>query len=203
MPVGGGKAIQIQVMLTEHDSISLASSSTVRSLGVIFNQNLSFDSHIKQVSRTAFFHLRNIAKIRNILSQSDAEKLLHAFVTLRLDYCNSLLLGCPTYSLKSLHLIQNAAARVLMRTNRRDHVSPVLASLHWLPVKFRIEFKILKRLCLSAGLGTPRGPPGRAGGSGPGQGRLGFSVKAAAPATRPPEKRQIMDGWMGYKDRCV
>ena len=63
--------------------------------------------------------------------------------TLRLDYCNSLLLGCPTNSLKSLQLIQNAADRVLMRTNRRDHVSPGLASLHWLPVKFRIEFKIL------------------------------------------------------------
>ncbi|XP_072234405.1 uncharacterized protein [Leuresthes tenuis] len=125
------------------DGISLASSSTVRNLGVIFDQNLSFDAHIKLVSRTAFFHLRNIAKISNILSQGDAEKLVHAFVTSRLDYCNSLLLGCPTYSLKSLQLIQNAAARVLMRTNRRDHVSPVLASLHWLPVKFRIEFKIL------------------------------------------------------------
>ncbi|XP_072246412.1 uncharacterized protein [Leuresthes tenuis] len=125
------------------DGISLASSSTVRNLGVIFDQNLSFDAHIKLVSRTAFFHLRNIAKIRNILSQGDAEKLVHAFVTSRLDYFNSLLLGCPTYSLKSLQLIQNAAARVLMRTNRRDHVSPVLASLHWLPVKFRIEFKIL------------------------------------------------------------
>jgi len=63
----------------------------VRNLGVIFDQNLSFDAHIKQVSRTAFFHLRNIAKIRNILTQSDAEKLVHAFVTSRLDYCNSLL----------------------------------------------------------------------------------------------------------------
>jgi len=53
-----------------------------------------------------------------------------------------------------------------------------------------------ERLCLSAGLGTFRGPPGRAGGSGRGQGRLGFSAQAAAPTTRPPEKRQIMDGWM-------
>ena len=71
------------------DGISLASSSTVRNLGVIFDQNLSFHAHIKLVSRTAFFHLRNIAKIRNILSQGDAEKLVHAFVTSRLDYCNS------------------------------------------------------------------------------------------------------------------
>ena len=53
---------------------------------------------------------------------------------------------------------------------------------------------MLERLCLLAGLGTPRGPPGRAGGSGRRQGLLGFSAQAAAPATRPPEKRQIMDG---------
>jgi len=81
-----------------------------------FDQDLSFDSHIKQVSKIAFFHYCIFAKIKNILSQRDAEKLLHAFVTLRLDSCNSLLLGCPKYSLKSLQLIQKAAATVLMRT---------------------------------------------------------------------------------------
>ena len=54
-----------------------------------------------------------------------------------------MLAGCPKSSLNSLQLIQNAAARVLTGIRKRDHVSPVLASLHWLPVKFRIEFKIL------------------------------------------------------------
>ncbi|XP_071329025.1 uncharacterized protein [Trachinotus anak] len=125
------------------DDITLASSATVRNLGVIFDQDLSFTSHIKQVSRTAFFHLHNIAKIRPILCLKEAEKLVHAFVTPRLDYCNSLLSGCPKNSVKSLQLIQNAAARVLTGTRKRDHISPVLASLHWLPVKSRIEFKIL------------------------------------------------------------
>ena len=104
---------------------------------------MSFNSHIKQVTRTAFFHLRNIVKIRNILSQSDAEKLIHAFVSSRLDYCNSLLSGCPNSSLKNLQLIQNAAARALTGISKRDHITPVLASLHWLPIKSRIEFKIL------------------------------------------------------------
>uniref|UniRef100_A0A8C9XHM2 Reverse transcriptase domain-containing protein n=1 Tax=Sander lucioperca TaxID=283035 RepID=A0A8C9XHM2_SANLU len=125
------------------DGIALASSTTVRNLGVIFDQDLSFNAHLKHTSRTAFFHLRNIAKIRNILSQNDAEKLVHAFVTSRLDYCNSLLSGCSNKSVRTLQLIQNAAARVLTRTKKRDHISPVLASLHWLPVKSRIEFKIL------------------------------------------------------------
>lgn len=125
------------------DGITLASSNTVRNLGVIFDQDMSFNAHIKQICKTAFFHLCNISKVRNILSQSDAEKLVHAFITSRLDDCNSLLSGSPKNSLKSLQLIQNAAARVLTGTRKREQISPVLASLHWLPVKSRIEFKIL------------------------------------------------------------
>ena len=121
----------------------MASSSTVRNLGVTFDQEMSFDSHIKLISRTAFFHLRNIMKIRNILSLQDAEKLVHAFVTSRLDYCNSLLSGCSNKSVRTLQFIQNAAARVLTGTRKRDHITPVLASLHWLHPQFRIQFKIL------------------------------------------------------------
>lgn len=77
------------------DSISISSTPIVKNLGVLFDQDLSFNSHIKQTCKTAYFHLRNIAKIRNILSKSDAEKRIHAFVSSRLDYCNSLLAGCP------------------------------------------------------------------------------------------------------------
>lgn len=125
------------------DNINISSSSTVRNLGVIFDQDLSFKAHIKQACKTAYFHLRNIAKIRHLLSISDAEKLIHAFVSSRIDYCNSLLAGCPKTTIKGLQLVQNAAARLLTRTNRREHITPVLKSLHWLPVEFRIKFKIL------------------------------------------------------------
>ena len=68
---------------------------------------------------------------------------MHAFVISRLLYCNGILAGCLNNSIKMLQLIQNAAARVLTGTAKRDHISPVLASLHWLPVMFRIQFKIL------------------------------------------------------------
>ncbi|KAI5629767.1 hypothetical protein C0J50_2268, partial [Silurus asotus] len=87
--------------------------------------------------------LRNIAKIRNMMSLQDAEKLVHAFVTSRLDYCNALLSGCASKCINKLQLVQNAAARVLTRSRKYDHITPVLISLHWLPIKSRIDYNIL------------------------------------------------------------
>ena len=66
-----------------------------------------------------------------MLSLHNAEKLVHSFVTSRLDYCNTILSGCANSTMKGLQLIQNAAAHILTRTRRFEHISPVLASLHW------------------------------------------------------------------------
>ena len=77
------------------------------------------------------------------MSAQDAEKLVHAFITSRIDYCNALLSGCPAASIRSLQLVQNAAARMLTRTRKSSHITPVLRSLHWLPVEHRVDFKLL------------------------------------------------------------
>uniref|UniRef100_A0A3P9MAR3 Reverse transcriptase domain-containing protein n=1 Tax=Oryzias latipes TaxID=8090 RepID=A0A3P9MAR3_ORYLA len=120
-------------------SLSLKPSNQVRNLGVIMDSDLNFNSHIKSVTSAAFYHLKNIAK--NIISKRDLEILIHAFVSSRLDYCNGLLTGLSKRAVKQLQYIQNAAARVLTRTRKYDHISPVLRSLHWLPVPQRIDFK--------------------------------------------------------------
>jgi len=64
-------------------------------------------------------------------------------MTSRLDYCNALLAGGPASSINNLHLVQNAAARVLTRSRKYDHITPILSSLHWLPIKLRINYKVL------------------------------------------------------------
>ncbi len=114
---------------------------------MLFDSNLSFDSHVSSVCKTAFvellFHLKNISKLRPMLSMSNSEMLIHAFMTSRLDYCYALLGGCSARLINKLQMVQNVAARVLTRTRKYDHISLVLSTRHWLPIKHRIDFKIL------------------------------------------------------------
>ncbi len=123
--------------------MSTVTSSTVKNLGVILDSNLSFENHISHVTKTEFFHLRNIAKLRNMLTVSDAQKIVHAFMTSRLDYCNALIGGCPASLINKLQIVQNAAARVLTRSRKYDHITPILQFLHCLTIKFPISYKIL------------------------------------------------------------
>ena len=69
--------------------------------------------------------------------------LIQTPVISKLDYCNSLLSGLPACTLKPLQLIQNAAARLVFNQPKFSHVSPLLRSLHWLPVAARTEYKTL------------------------------------------------------------
>ncbi len=125
------------------DSRGQTTKNQVRNLGVILETDLSFSSHVKAVTKSTYYHLKNIARIRCFVSSHDLEKLVHAFITSRVDYCNGLLTGLPKKTIRQLQLIQNAAARILTRTRKYEHITPVLRSLHWLPVTFRIDFKVL------------------------------------------------------------
>ncbi len=80
-------------------------------------------------SKTTFFHLKNIYKLRPMLSTSNAEMLIHAFMTSRLDYCNALLGACSACLINKLQMVQNAASRVLTRTRNYDHITPVMSTL--------------------------------------------------------------------------
>ncbi len=115
----------------------------VKNLGVVFDEHLKFDRQINSVVKSSFFQLRLLSKARSFLSFKNLEKVIHAFITSKLDYCNSLYTGISQTALSRLQLVQNAAARLLTRNHKRDHITPVLQSLHWLPVRYRVDLKIV------------------------------------------------------------
>ena len=84
----------------------------------------------------------NIRQIRKFLSEDASKSLIRAFVTSHVDYCNSLLYNIPRYHIDRLQKIMNAPARIVFRIPRFCHITSASANLHWLPVQFRIYFKI-------------------------------------------------------------
>ncbi len=134
---------QLCSMTIQLDLSTTTPSSSVRNLGVIFDDQLTFKEHIAKTARSCRFALHNIRQIRPFLTEHAAQLLVQALVISRLDYCNALLAGLPSNTIKPLQMIQNAAARLVFNEPKRAHVTPLFVSLHWLPVAARIKFKTL------------------------------------------------------------
>lgn len=134
------QASSVSVQIGDH---RIVPSSTARNLGVVMNSEATMYAHVSSICKSSYMHIHNISKIKRFLNQSSLERLIHAFITTKLDYCNSLLCGAPLKLINKLQRIQNVAARMLTGTNVREHITPVLQSLHWLPIQQRIKFKIL------------------------------------------------------------
>ena len=99
-------------------------------------------AQIGDVCRVCFLFLRRIASIRSYLTETSTARLVSAFISSRLDYCNSVLAGLPSEQLNRLQRVQNCAARLVLRKGKRDHVTPLLFQLHWLPIRYRIQYKL-------------------------------------------------------------
>ena len=100
------------------------------------------NSHVNNIVRTCYCNLRQISHIRPHLTLEATATLVNSLITSRLDYMNSILVGIPIALRRKLELIQNNAARLVFQKKKRDHITPLLKSLHWLPIDFRIQFKI-------------------------------------------------------------
>ncbi|KAI5619704.1 hypothetical protein C0J50_20803 [Silurus asotus] len=132
-----------QLKLNPSKTELLVIPATARNLGVTMDNELSFFPHVANVARSCRFLLYNIRRIRPFLSIQAAQVLVQSLVISRLDYCNSLLAGLPLNAIRPLQMIQNAAARLVFNQPKFSHTTPLLRSLHWLPVAARIRFKTL------------------------------------------------------------
>ena len=109
----------------------------------MFDQTLSFGEHVSKLCKSSHYHLRNISRIRKYLDENSTETLVHAFVSSKLDYCNALLIGLPKYQIDRLQSVLNTAPHIITFTCKYDRITPVLVRLHWLPISYRIRFKVL------------------------------------------------------------
>lgn len=125
------------------DDVVIVPKPVVRDLGILIDSHLLLKNQVNQVCKCAWLAIRKIGRIRPYLAQDVCERLVHAFITSKLDSCNSILYGLPSCELDKLQRVQNAAARLVTMASKSDHITPILFKLHWLPVKERITFKLL------------------------------------------------------------
>ena len=118
-------------------------SAEVKNVGVWLDRNLRMDKHINQISSHCYKILKDIGRIRKCITQSHLENLVHAVISTRLDYCNSLFMKISKENIFKLQKVQNSAARLILGKRRRYSATLALKQLHWLKVESRITFKVL------------------------------------------------------------
>lgn len=117
-------------------------ASTVKSLGFILDERLSFNQQINTVCKSCYFHIRALRHVRDSLPDDVARTVAVSIVTSRLDYCNALYAGMSSSNFKKLQRVQNTLARVVLKQRKFDHVTQSLMELHWLPIRHRMTFKL-------------------------------------------------------------
>ena len=127
------------------------SADSARNLGVFFDSGLFFCQHISQVSNSCFYHIRDLKRIRKSQPLALAKQIAVALVTSKLDYCNSLLHEIPAKDLQKSQRVQNCLARVVTKAPRFSRSIPLLKSLHWLPIKYRIQICTYVFRCVNDG----------------------------------------------------
>jgi hypothetical protein len=123
-------------------SASVSFSEEVRDLGFYLDSGLSMKHHVAKTCQAVYLEIRRISSVRRFLTEEATKTLVTSCILSRLDYCNAMLIGSPSSVTKPLQTAQNAAARLIVRSKKREHITPVLHKLHWLPVEQRIKYKI-------------------------------------------------------------
>ena len=131
--------------LPPHKSVDVAgtrvqTTDTLKTLGVTLDSRLTFQHHVSSICKSCFFHIRAFRHIRPALTHDMAKSVAVSLVGSRLDYANSLLYGTSQGNLHRLQRIQNTLAKLVCPGH--THSSEALRSLHWLPIRQRIDFKI-------------------------------------------------------------
>ena len=115
----------------------------VRCLGSYFDKNLRLSVHVKNKCTAALLNFKRIMSIRNYLDQSSCETLILTLVMSHLDYSNSILYGLPETLISKLQRVQNMCAKLILNRSKYSSSTEALKTLHWLPVRLRINYKII------------------------------------------------------------
>ena len=122
-----------------HDQ-DVTSTDSARNLGVKFDKDFNFKKHSPKVCLSCHYHICDLHRLRRCLTAAATKTIATPLVSSKLDYCNSIPYNIPDCEMNKLQSVQNCLPRVVTRSPRFCSVTPLLKSLHWIPVHFRIKY---------------------------------------------------------------
>jgi len=140
---------KVNVLKVPVASARINVSETARNLGVIVDSQLTLSAQVAAVCRSGYYQLRQLRPLVISMSSDAVKTLVQAFISYRLDYCNSMFYGITDGLVSRLQSVQKVAARSVSGARRYDHITPVLQELHWLPVRRQVDFKMATLVYLS------------------------------------------------------
>ena len=117
-------------------------SASVRNLGIVLDSHMSMTQQVNSLISSVNYHLRNIRRIAKFLDQDTKHHVIRCLILSRMDYGNALLYGCKSKDLDRLQALQNKAVKLIFNAGKRDSLAPLLNTLHWLPIRERIKYKL-------------------------------------------------------------
>lgn len=136
-----GCRINLSKLDSSHKTMTLGAEH-VDAVSIVRDLELSWKQHIAKLSSGCFLNLRHIRQLHRRVCRDISTHLILVLVTSRLDHCNSILAGPPCNTIRPLQRVQNTAVSLIFDLNTRDYVTTGLIQLHWLPVQYRITYKL-------------------------------------------------------------
>ena len=135
------KRCKLNIVYGRHRSNSacLFKSPSARNLCIVFDSALNY---ISGISRACYYHIRDMRRKRRFLTPSVSKTIATSLIGSKLNYCNSILVNVTEKEISKLQGVQNCLARVVTKSPRFCHITPLIKSFHWLPVRYRIKFKL-------------------------------------------------------------
>ena len=140
-----GTRQQIKSVSSEHVTVTgnvVKPVSSIKLLGVTIDSQLNFNNHIADVCRSTLYQVKALRHIRKNIDFSTANTIACSLVASKLDYCNCVYAGISDYNIKRLQRVQNSVARIVKMSHNRASAMNILKELHWLPISYRIDYKI-------------------------------------------------------------
>ena len=136
------KKFEIEANHVKVGDVLVKFSESAKNLGFHLDNKIAMNVHITNISKAIYLEIRKLKHISKFVDESSLKTLASSYILSRFDYCNALFKGMPKYQFEKLQKLQNFAAKVILRKSMYDHVTPCLIELHWLPINFRVDYKI-------------------------------------------------------------